>query len=302
MPHCHTLLFCTLLSIITSLLPNFAIAQPTAPELHIARFSTGDLTGWKDQVVYGTKNATVYSFVQDNGKTALMGKSVDGASGLIRKIEIDPKVYPVITWSWKVDHTVKKGNDRVRAGNDFAARVYVVFPRGIFSSTRAIEYVWGNVMHKGESIRSPYSSNMVIIAVDTGSELAGRWVSHKRNYADDYRAAFGEEAPKVGAIAIMTDSDNTHETAVGYYGDITVLHAVREEGQKPKEPKQKEQPIREPQHKELQPKEQPIKEQLKKEPKLKEQPNGNGNHVPPAAAPSPSSVSPGTAAQPGIVR
>jgi hypothetical protein len=223
------------------------------------------LTGWKDQVVYGTKNSSVYSFVQDNNKTVLMGKSVDGASGLIRKIEIDPKVYPVIKWSWKIEHTVKKGNERIKNGHDFSARLYVVFPRGFFSSTRAIEYVWGNVMHKGEVIRNPYSNNMVMIAVDSGEELAGHWVNHKRNFAEDYRAAFGEEAPKVGAIAIMTDSDNTHESATGYYGDISVLSVNKEEEQKQKEPKQKEPHPKEQPQKENKPKEPPAKELHPKE-------------------------------------
>jgi hypothetical protein len=282
-------------------------AQDT--ELHIGKFSARDLTGWKDQVVYGTKNATVYSFVQDNTKSVLMGRSVDGASGLIRKIEIDPKVYPVIKWSWKIEHTVKKGNERVKSGHDFSARLYVVFPRGFFASTRAIEYVWGNVMHKGEMLRSPYSNNMVMIAVDSGADLAGNWVSHKRNFAEDYRAAFGEEAPKVGAIAIMTDSDNTHESALGYYGDISVSAVPKEEGPKlkqqpqplkepqPREQKPKEQLPKEPQTKEpqIKPKEQPLKEQQPKEqkpkePLQKEKTNGNGHSATPPPVTQPATA------------
>jgi hypothetical protein len=195
---------------------------------------------------------------------------VDGASGLIRKIEIDPKVYPVVKWSWKIDHTVKKGNERTKNGHDFAAKLYVIFPRGLFSSTRAIEYVWSNVMHKGEMLRSPYSKNVVMIAMDAGTEQAGNWISHRRNFAEDYRAAFGEEAPRVGAIAIMTDSDNTHESAIGYYGDITVAATAKEEGQKPKP-----QPVKEQQPKELKPKEPLPKEPhtLPKEQSVKEQPS-----------------------------
>ena len=192
------------------------------PELHIGKFSTGDLNDWKVETVWNTKK-TSYSFIKENGKSFLMGKSVNAASGLLHKIKIDPKSYPVIRWSWKIDHTVKKGNERTKTGHDFAVRLYVVFPRGLFSRTRAIEYVWGNVMTKGETLRSPYSSNAVMIAVNSGNELAGKWVTNRRNYADDYRTAFGEDPPKVGAIAIMTDSDNTGETAVGYYGDIDVL-------------------------------------------------------------------------------
>lgn len=263
--------------------------QAADPELRIGKFSSEDLSGWKEQTVFGSKKST-YTFVQDNGKTVLMGKSNDGASGLLYKIDIDPKAYPVIKWTWKIDHTVKKGNEKTKDGHDFAARLYVVFPRGFFSKTRAIEYVWGNVLRKGESIRSPYSKNAAMIAVDGGDELAGHWTSHRRNFADDYRAAFGEEPPKAGAIAIMTDSDNTHESSTGYYGDITLLPAAKEEEQKPKEPKQKELPA-----KEQAPKEQPAKphpakpkEVSPKEQVPKELPNNNGSHPSPPAPPLPS--------------
>jgi hypothetical protein len=204
----------------------------------------------------------------------LTAKSANSASGLLHKVDLDPKTYPVIKWSWKIDHTIKKGNEKVKDGNDFAARLYVVFPRGFFSRMRAIEYVWGNVMTKGETARSPYSGNIVMIAVDTGEELTGQWTSHKRNYYEDYRAAFGEEAPKVGAIAIMTDSDNTHESTVAYYGDISLLSSTREDEQKTKESKSKE----------AAPKEQPHKDQHPKDVVPKELSNGVPAVVPPVSA------------------
>ncbi len=198
------------------------------PELHVGKFSAGDLAGWKDQTIWNTKK-TGYSFIKENGKSVMVGKSVNAASGLLHKVVVDPKKYPVIRWSWKIDHTVKKGNERSKAGHDFAARLYVVFPRGLFSQTRAIEYVWGNVMTKGEFLRSPYTNNAVMIAVNSGDELVGKWVTNRRNYVEDYRTAFGEEPPKVGAVAIMTDSDNTGETAVGYYGDIDFIAEAKAE-------------------------------------------------------------------------
>jgi len=229
-------------SIIAVLALMLSSALSTESELQIGKFSSGDLAGWKEQTIFGSKKTTVYSFAQDNGRTVLQGKSVNAASGLLFKTDIDPKTHPVISWSWKIDHTVKKGNERVKDGHDFAARLYVVFHRGFFSKNRVVEYVWGNVMHKGETIRNPYSNNMAMIAVDAGDELAGKWIVHKRNFAEDYRNVFGEEPPKVGAIAIMTDSDNTHESATGYYGDISVLPVSKEEEQKPQEKKLKEQP------------------------------------------------------------
>jgi hypothetical protein len=219
-------------TIIAALALTLSSALSTESELQIAKFSSGDLSGWKEQTVFGSKKST-YGFVQDNGRSVLQGKSINAASGLLYKTSIDPRTHPVIAWSWKIDHTVKKGNERVKDGHDFAARLYVVFNRGFFSRTRAVEYVWGNVMNKGESIPNPYSKNVVMIAVDAGDELAGKWIAHRRNFAEDYRNAFGEEPPKVGAIAIMTDSDNTHESATGYYGDIVVLPASKEDGATP---------------------------------------------------------------------
>lgn len=251
-----------------------SLSAPAAePELRIGKFSSANLTGWKEQTIFGSKKST-YSFVQDNGKTVLMGKSNNSASGLLYKIDIDPKTYPTVRWSWKIDHTVKKGNERTKDGHDFAARLYVVFPRGLFFRTRAIEYVWGNVLRKGESTLNPYSKNVVMIAVDGGDEQAGHWTVHSRNFADDYRTAFGEEPSKAGAIAIMTDSDNTHESSTGYYGDITLLPVVKEEEPKSKEPKQQELPS----------KGQPVKT-LPTNPK--EQSNNNGSHPPPPTVPPP---------------
>ena len=37
---------------------------------------------------------------------------------------------------------------------------------------------------------------------------------------EDYRKAFGEDPPMLSGIAIMTDTDNTGESATAYYGDI----------------------------------------------------------------------------------
>lgn len=213
------------LVIIAVLILNLPSALALETELKVGKFSSGDLAGWKEQTIFGAKKTT-YSLVNDNGRGVLQSKSVNAASGLLFKTVINPRTHPVVAWSWKIDHTVKKGNERSKDGHDFAARLYVVFKGGIFSRTRVIEYVWGNVMNRGEVIPNPYSKNMVMIAVDSGDEQAGRWVFHRRNFVDDYRNAFGEEPPNVRAVAIMTDSDNTHETATGYYGDISVLPAA----------------------------------------------------------------------------
>jgi hypothetical protein len=51
------------------------------------------------------------------------------------------------------------------------------------------------------------------------------WVEEQRNIYEDYKKAFGEEPPLINGVAIMSDTDNTKERAVAYYGDITFFKA-----------------------------------------------------------------------------
>jgi hypothetical protein len=60
----------------------------------------------------------------------------------------------------------------------------------------------------------------MMVAVQTGNNLAGRWITEKRNIVEDYRRAFRRTPPEIIGIGIMTDTDDTGEETTGYYGDI----------------------------------------------------------------------------------
>ena len=186
--------------------------------------------------------------------------------------------------------------------------MYVLFPRGFFSKTRAICYVWANKLPKGEHVASPFTPNIITVAVDSGEELAGQWTFHQRNILEDYRRFFGEEPPRIGGVALMTDTDNTGESAFGYYGDISLVRSAKAIESKQKEQKAKEAPQKEPKLKEQQPPrgikgngepslpapdipqpEKPKDEPKQGEPNNKEQPPGVTT-PPPAAAPQPAVV------------
>jgi len=47
-----------------------------------------------------------------------------------------------------------------------------------------------------------------------------QWLNEERNIYEDYKKAFGEEPSMISGVAIMTDTDNTGESATAYYGDI----------------------------------------------------------------------------------
>jgi hypothetical protein len=49
------------------------------------------------------------------------------------------------------------------------------------------------------------------------------WFEEERNLYEDYELAFGSDPPRVAGIGIMTGTGNTGESAIAYYGDITLL-------------------------------------------------------------------------------
>jgi len=112
-----------------------------------------------------------------------------------------------------------------KEGDDYAARIYVVFPSLVFWKTRTINYIWANKLPPGKAVTSPFTKNSIMIAVESGESKTGRWIEEKRNVFEDFRKHFRQDPPRVGAIAIMTDTDNTGEKAVAWYGPIRILCA-----------------------------------------------------------------------------
>jgi hypothetical protein len=106
--------------------------------------------------------------------------------------------------------------------DDYAARVYIIFPSWFFPNTKCIEYIWSEDLPAGKIITSPYFSNIKLIVVRSGKIDGDGWSFEERNIYDDYKRAFGTKPSSVGAIALMTDTDNTMSTAEALYADIKV--------------------------------------------------------------------------------
>lgn len=198
-------------------------ATAQASEYHVGAFSSEGLSGWESKVFKGT---TEYSLVRDDGRTVVKATSKKTASGLIKKVKLDPKSFRYLRWSWKIAGIVKNGDETTKAGDDYAARVYVVFPGRFFWQTKAINYIWANRLKKGEAIPNAFTSHAMMLAVESGPERSGQWLTEGRDILADYRRLFGEEPREIGAIAIMTDTDNTGGEATAWYGDIS-LSTVR---------------------------------------------------------------------------
>jgi hypothetical protein len=81
-------------------------------------------------------------------------------------------------------------------------------------------YIWENRAPIGTVIPNQYTSRVKMIVAESGGTRLGEWREEVRNVYEDYKRAFGEEPPVTRSVGIMTDTDNTGERALAYYGDI----------------------------------------------------------------------------------
>lgn len=201
-----------LLAFLLTLLPAAAYSGQLLED-----FEQGLSSAWEKKIF---KGETFYRVVADGQGHCLKAECENSASGLVLKKEYDLKEFQVLSWRWKVDGVLEKGDGRSKAGDDFPARIYVIFPHWLPWKTRSINYIWANRLPEGTVIPNSHTGNAVMFALQSGAGNAERWVTERRNVYEDFRQAFGEEPPKVGAIAIMTDADNTGGRATAWYDDL----------------------------------------------------------------------------------
>jgi hypothetical protein len=200
--------------------------------------------GWKPLTFKKIPKTTEYTVVRDGDTVAVRAESRGSASGLTREVSIDLKEYPIVAWRWKVNNVVAAGDVTRKSGDDYAARLYITFAyesdkvrwsrkakyqagRLLFGDIpiAAINYIWDRATPVGTVVPNAYTDFVRMIVVESGAANVERWEQEERNLYDDYQRAFGGEPPKVNGVAIMTDTDNTGETATAYYGDIAFKRA-----------------------------------------------------------------------------
>jgi len=82
---------------------------------------------WENFNFKDIKRHSDYRLAEEDGKVVVKAEAYASASGLFRKISIDPREYPIIQWSWKVVNILKKGNVYRKEGDDYPARVFIIF-------------------------------------------------------------------------------------------------------------------------------------------------------------------------------
>ena len=233
---------CILVGLLILLFTNHALSLDVIEVGKFSAATAGDKlpSDWKPLAFKKIEKHTSYTLVKDDDKVVIKAVAKASASGLTREIKINSKEYPIVQWRWKVTNILKKGNVKRKDGDDYPARIYITFEYdpsklsfaqkvkyktvkllyGQYPSHGAINYIWESKTPKGTMVPNPYTDRVIMIVVESGEANLNEWVKEERNVYEDYKKAFKEEPPAISGIAIMTDTDNTGESATAYYGDI----------------------------------------------------------------------------------
>jgi len=193
------------------------------------------------QVVQFSKKTlpTQYRIRQWDGVTAIEAIADRSMALLARPVAIDLQRTPVLCWRWRVDAPLLAADMATKAGDDYAARVYVAFDlpdaslpfltrlalvlaRNIFGQNvpdGALSYVWGNRYPVGTRMPNAYTERARMIVAESGAERAGTWVVARHDVLKDALAEFGSAQARLIQIAVASDTDNTGEKAhAGFAG------------------------------------------------------------------------------------
>jgi len=178
----------------------------------------GALPDWLKPLTFRNRpRHNEFALVADEGSTVLRVRSNAATSGLARELAVDPARTPILAWRWKVMNLIAKSDMATKEGDDYPARLYLSFER----NRRALCYVWDSRLAAGTMLPNPYTGRVRMVVAESGAARLGRWVAHERDWAADFRRAFGTDVPAAESVIVSADTDNTGESVESYFGDVS---------------------------------------------------------------------------------
>jgi hypothetical protein len=198
-------------------------------ELH-AFDDQAELKKWEEKPFRGHSR---YEIVEEGGVRFVRSSSEAASSALyLKDLHYQPAADLYIEWDWRaVRFPVKRDGTRLanRGEDDFAARIYVVFPGTNFFNTNVIEYIWDEKLPEDTVASSPFSDRVKLVVVRSGPAPTenGGWRHERRNILSDYHRFYGE-LPKreLGAIGFMSDSDNTGSSSAADFKNFALTRKL----------------------------------------------------------------------------
>lgn len=220
----------------TVLLTSALIASLFAQTIIKEEFN--NLEGWTHKSFPNIERKSLYEVSEGILKTT----SNDSASFIVFEKEFEVEKFPIVSWKWKIEKVYKNGDAKTKDGDDYPVRIYVMFKYdpdnasfldsitygyaksayGEYPPHSSLNYIWANKHYDESIIENAYTSKAQMILLQMGDAKANTWVTESINILQDYKKAFGENPPKIARIAIMADSDNTHDSSSAYLDYIEV--------------------------------------------------------------------------------
>lgn len=202
-----------------------------------------DLSKWIPLTFPKIESHSLYTAESNGTISYLKASSSNSASALLYKETFNVYDYPKIKWTWKVDNVYKKAVISEKSGDDYPIRLYIMFQYDPSNSTffekikyktakliygqypplAGLNYVWSSQETTMKYYASPYTDKAIMFPLEKGSKNIGKWITESVDLLEDYREVFKKEPPKNVSIAIMSDSDNTKESAISYITDIEIF-------------------------------------------------------------------------------
>ncbi len=142
---------------------------------------------------------------QSKGREAYKVQSEDGANFLSakdagqrikkKKIDWDPKAYPVLTWRWRLN--------KATTGNEPLAAIYASLDTDLLFIPVFTKYVWSESKPDGTVTEGGMFSGSEIV-VQSGTKEIGQWFEERVNVYEDFKRIHKHEpAEKAWGISIV---------------------------------------------------------------------------------------------------
>ena len=179
-------------------------------------------SGWTGE---GFGRRADYDFIIEQAGEArvLHLRSNDEHSTIVKDItgKVRLKETPILEWTWKANILPTGGDVRHKNTTDIAAQLYIIWPRfPALLRSRIIGYVWDATTPAATMVKSEKTGTVTFIVLQSGTKNLGKWLTERRNVAEDYRDIFGEFPEDPTAISISIDSNDMHSTAESFMGPI----------------------------------------------------------------------------------
>jgi len=179
-------------------------------------------SGWTGEA-FGRRADYDFTLEPNAAGRALHLQSRNEHSTIARDItgKVSLRQTPILEWSWKATILPRGADLRRKETSDMAAQLYVVWPR--FPSllrSRIIGYVWDTTTPASTIVKSQKTGTVIFVVMRSGSKDLGKWLTERRNVAEDYAKIFGEVPDDPKAITISIDSNDTQSVAESFIGPI----------------------------------------------------------------------------------